>query len=246
MIRRDSTEAELDALQRVCELLGGFDERVSLEWLDGALCALLAGPRVPAAPEDVVGPLFGDSWSRTFADPPDQAQALAALAARWRVLRSQLDPEALFDDPDVLRLGPLMMVPDDEASAEGLRLGAEWAQGFLDVVADPAWSWAEAAPGGADGEAYAAAMAMVQALTLADDAALAAHLAPILAHSGTGGTLTRDELVDEACYAVQDLRLWWIENAPRTAPRRAEAVPGRNDPCPCGSGKKFKKCNGAG
>jgi len=24
-----------------------------------------------------------------------------------------------------------------------------------------------------------------------------------------------------------------------------EATPGRNDPCPCGSGKKFKKCHGA-
>ncbi|WP_250243466.1 SEC-C metal-binding domain-containing protein, partial [Escherichia coli] len=23
---------------------------------------------------------------------------------------------------------------------------------------------------------------------------------------------------------------------------RAENMPGRNDPCPCGSGKKFKKC----
>ena len=27
---------------------------------------------------------------------------------------------------------------------------------------------------------------------------------------------------------------------PRVAPK-----PGRNDPCPCGSGKKFKKCCGA-
>jgi hypothetical protein len=25
---------------------------------------------------------------------------------------------------------------------------------------------------------------------------------------------------------------------------RAAAVPGRNDPCPCGSGKKYKKCCG--
>ncbi len=24
--------------------------------------------------------------------------------------------------------------------------------------------------------------------------------------------------------------------------RRAEAEPGRNDPCPCGSGKKYKQC----
>ncbi len=29
-------------------------------------------------------------------------------------------------------------------------------------------------------------------------------------------------------------------------PARAEAKVGRNDLCPCGSGKKFKKCHGAG
>jgi preprotein translocase subunit SecA len=27
--------------------------------------------------------------------------------------------------------------------------------------------------------------------------------------------------------------------------RRAEPKVGRNDPCPCGSGKKYKKCHGA-
>jgi preprotein translocase subunit SecA len=26
---------------------------------------------------------------------------------------------------------------------------------------------------------------------------------------------------------------------------RAQEKVGRNDPCPCGSGKKFKKCHGA-
>ena len=35
-----------------------------------------------------------------------------------------------------------------------------------------------------------------------------------------------------------------VVNAPRE-PLRAAAVPGRNDPCPCGSGRKFKKCCGA-
>ena len=25
-----------------------------------------------------------------------------------------------------------------------------------------------------------------------------------------------------------------------------DPTPGRNDPCPCGSGKKYKKCHGAG
>ena len=31
---------------------------------------------------------------------------------------------------------------------------------------------------------------------------------------------------------------------PATVTRKGEKV-GRNDPCPCGSGKKYKKCHGA-
>jgi SWIM/SEC-C metal-binding protein len=29
------------------------------------------------------------------------------------------------------------------------------------------------------------------------------------------------------------------------APAKAATAPGRNDPCPCGSGRKYKKCCGA-
>jgi uncharacterized protein len=32
---------------------------------------------------------------------------------------------------------------------------------------------------------------------------------------------------------------------PAVEQRRTEAEPGRNDPCWCGSGKKYKKCHGA-
>ncbi|WP_449026312.1 SEC-C metal-binding domain-containing protein, partial [Porphyromonas endodontalis] len=31
---------------------------------------------------------------------------------------------------------------------------------------------------------------------------------------------------------------------PKAEPVRAEPKIGRNDPCPCGSGKKFKNCHG--
>jgi preprotein translocase subunit SecA len=34
------------------------------------------------------------------------------------------------------------------------------------------------------------------------------------------------------------------EPVQRTQPVRAEKKPGRNDPCPCGSGKKYKNCHG--
>src|SRR5690606_5489196 len=35
------------------------------------------------------------------------------------------------------------------------------------------------------------------------------------------------------------------EGAAKAAPATSEKPIGRNDPCPCGSGKKYKKCHGA-
>ena len=45
---------------------------------------------------------------------------------------------------------------------------------------------------------------------------------------------------------VQDGRWYFLEEANRkSAPVVKGKQAGRNDPCPCGSGKKFKKCCGA-
>ena len=54
-------------------------------------------------------------------------------------------------------------------------------------------------------------------------------------------TESRSDLTDPAqrAAAAHDTR----EQGPRT-PYTAEKLPGRNDPCPCGSGKKFKNCHG--
>jgi hypothetical protein len=35
-----------------------------------------------------------------------------------------------------------------------------------------------------------------------------------------------------------------VEETAPEAPPEAPSKPGRNDPCPCGSGKKYKKCHG--
>ena len=225
MSARHSTEAELDALVVVCERLAGFDPRVSAEWLDGYLTLLAAGPRVPEL-DEALARMFDDTWSRTFADPDDASRALAAVQARWRALRSQLDPELLWDHPDALHLAPLLLEPGEPAEAP---LGADWIAGAMDALQEPTWGWAP--PEDVSDEAYA------QALQRLQSAAASAEADP--------DSPPRETLIDEACYALQDLRLWWMVNAPRTAPRRVEASPGRNDPCPCGSGKKFKKCHGA-
>jgi len=251
---RDSSDADIRALEALCERLAGFDERVSLEWLDGCMAALLAGPRA-LSPLQWLPRLLDDAWERTFADPQDQQQALDTLLGRWNVLASQLDAEALFDEPDVLRLSPLMgdygSEARDAAVAEG-RLPPEaledwpltgelWALGVLEAIEAFADDWVAPSGDADDAAWYDGCLRAIEVLTQRDAALLAADLQIRY----PGQTLTRDKLVDEACLALQDLRCWWVEHAPRHAPRRVEKTPGRNDPCPCGSGRKYKKCHGA-
>jgi uncharacterized protein len=46
----------------------------------------------------------------------------------------------------------------------------------------------------------------------------------------------------DAIWAVYNMRDTWRQLGPRVEAAQASASPGRNDPCYCGSGKKFKKC----
>ena len=251
-----NTDAELDRLQQLAEQLSGFDERVSLEWLDGAMTALAAGPRAKTVAEwrDA---LLGDAWGRAFADPQAEREAMAVLQSRWSVLLKQLDPELLMDAVDELRLAPVMLewTDDDktrlvedgtiEAGSEDDEIpltGEIWAHGFMDVVQGFPDDWREPDESAEDGmaDAYDEVLARIAMLTLHDPA----DLAKTLEEMYPGEKLERDDLIQEALYAVQDLRCYWVQNAPKPATRIVGNVPGRNDPCHCGSGKKFKKCHG--
>jgi uncharacterized protein len=229
-----NTEAELDALEACCQRLAGFCQGLDLEWVDGFLTAVAAAPRRPAT-DEWLGALAGDDFARCFADPPDHAQAVASLEARLAVLRRQLDAEALYDEPNRLRLAPLLL----EAVPGEVEAGAVWAHGFLAAVETFAQDWPPPDDDTDDGRQAINALAAITALTL-DPEPLAADLA----RRRAGWAPTRDELIDDACWAVQDLRCHAIDHAPRPATIRLAPQPGRNDPCPCGSGRKFKKCCG--
>jgi len=59
----------------------------------------------------------------------------------------------------------------------------------------------------------------------------------------------RDHMRDAITPNVREVHAYWQKrraaDAPASAPvHRNEARVGRNDPCPCGSGKKYKKCCG--
>ena len=115
--------------------------------------------------------------------------------------------------------------------------GEVWAVGFIDATRDFPQDWPEPDLETEEGQLFDECMLRVVSLTLDDE-----ELKEVYEDLYEGEQLTRDELIQEALYAAQDMRLYWLDHAPKPPPRRVDALPGRNDPCPCGSGKKFKAC----
>lgn len=230
--------------EHVCWRLGGFDGRVSPEWVDGYLTGVLAGPRaVPI--EQWLPAMLGDTFARVFADPSDARRAQRALSSRWSELAQQLDAEGLLGSPSSIYLEPWIVAYEEEdheafvaqglgdvqRAADELRPGVGWSRGFLAAVEHFATDWVVPAPDAPDAARYHDAMSRIRDLQ-----------APT---RGEAPSPDRDAQIDAACLAAQQLRLYWVDHAPKPSTRRVEALPGRNDPCPCGSGLKFKKCHGA-
>ncbi len=261
---RDSSPAEVEVLHQVCEQLAGFNPNIHLEWVDGFLASLASGPRLPE-PDVWLPSLCGDAFDRAFADPADRQRAQRALQTRLKVLCEQLNPEQLLDSAQSLRLSPLMMEWSD-ADRERLTqegsvppedvpifvTGAEWALGFIDGTEAFADDWQvplDDASNEAREELLDQLVLLFSPPDEPDRAEMLAkyHPAPADAAGAQGAAAepSQDDLVAEALFAVQDLRLFWLDHAPKPVTRRVTAEPGRNDACPCGSGKKYKKCHGA-
>lgn len=248
-----STPEEIEALDDVCRQMAGFEEAVSVEWLDGYMTALAAGPRrIPM--DEWLEKMADGVFARAFGDPEVAVPARAALEQRWEIILEQLDPEELVEHEDVMRLAPLMielteedkqrLVAEGHIKPEELDLleptGEVWAYGFMEATRDFPADWPEPDVETEDGQFYDECLMRVISLTLN-----AEELKEMAEDMYEGEELTRDELVEEALYGAQDLRVYWLSHQPKAPQRRVGELPGRNDPCPCGSGKKFKKCHGA-
>jgi uncharacterized protein len=274
LVRR-SNPAELQAFDLVCERLGGFVDDLDPEWVDGFLTALAAGPRVPDEAEwlgalagDAFDRVFADppdqqqalrALRTRLAVLRDQLDP-EALDAQPDVLR--LDP-LLLEWTDDARAEALAAQPLPEPARARLHTGVAWAEGFGQAVARLAAVWAQPTTGvePESREFHADCLSRIRLLSLPPESeAFAQERARLrtedpraarAAGSAGEGTptrqpdLDRNDLIDDACFAAQDLRLWWVDHQPRPETRVVGPQPGRNDPCPCGSGRKFKKCHGA-
>jgi SEC-C motif len=64
----------------------------------------------------------------------------------------------------------------------------------------------------------------------------------------TASVSRHQAFVDRIAPAARNIHAYWLaRRAPRERLRQLNkaSAPGRNDPCSCGSGKKFKHCHGA-
>ena len=257
-----------EELQELDELLDSLRERSEevpqWEFCDGFLTAVVCTRRaIPVG--EWLPMLLGDGEDlqvpdgqplpqlEVFASAEQQARFLELAQRRVDEIRTQLDTEvkSLADDeafqPEVLDTrGAILVLPEAERAEiedeEVPSFAQVWALGFMFVVENWAEEWA--APRDKEAAQWLdAAMEFIVNLTEDDTDEPALNL-----YEETGPASTSQERVDafgEAVWAVYDLRQLWRSMGPRVTAVVKGDEPGRNDPCSCGSGKKFKKCCGA-
>ncbi len=242
------TDADLDRLDELLHAEDSPHAAISLEVLDGFFSALVIGPGdVPA--EEYMPYIEGDT--------PMQGELLELVQRLWNqiVRRVKLDPQAAEE-----AAFPLLAFPDDvpdedspELDAYDYPVGADWAAGFLLGASLRGDEWDERMEMSED---LAKDFEDIESLLVENDDEFEADdfesekPAPKL-DGKTGATpeplgfRARMAILGEIPYLLHDMHLWRLqEQAPAQRPVRRDEKPDRNGPCPCGSGKKFKKCCG--
>ena len=225
------SDEELNELDRflVHELPIETDS-MTLDMLDGYLHALAIGPET-VMPSQWLPKVWGqgDGAMMPPFDNVDQANRILALVMRhFNSIASQLEQQ-----PDSLQ--PIFGTdfgPEGEHEDAGL-----WASGFIEGIKlrSAAWQPLLSSP---QGQKWYRPLQL-----LGDDDVMMANLERLATKDQI--QLLNDEVVD----SVMHMHAYWLPLRQAIAERHtAQAMStkvGRNEPCPCGSGKKFKKCCGS-
>ena|SRR5450830_317902 len=247
---------EIDAI--LDELRTRYDETPQWEFCEGFMAALICCRRpIPSAEYLPVLLAIGEAGAEdegSFADAAQQLRFMELWTRRWDEVTLALDAkiDALDDEaayqPEVMDVrGAIAALPEEERAAladdEVPSFGQVWAIGFMFAVE----SWPEEWTAPRNKEAVKwlnAALEVIVALTEDDNEP------PTMSAFDDGEgiptlSLKRMNNFADAIWAVYNLREMWKSIGPRVQTIHKVATPGRNDPCSCGSGKKYKKCCGA-
>ena len=246
---------QLDTL--LDDLRTRFDETPEWEFCEGFMAALICCRRVIHASEYLPVLLESDAANdkgeNAFADEAQLAQFMALWVRRWNEIAEALNRpvENIGEEgayhPEVMDVrGAVARLPSGEREAVPGEVlpayGQVWAIGFMFAVE----SWPEEWEAPRDKKAAKVldeALEAIVALTEDDTEP------PTIAVADDDGppSVSEDRLgaFADGIWAVYDLRELWRSFGPRVETVVKAATPGRNDPCFCGSGKKYKKCHGA-
>jgi uncharacterized protein len=228
-------DPRIDALDQLLEQRAVPFGGLGLEPLDGYLTALVLSPGDTVEPEAWLPRVWGKSPPR-WENAADEAAARELLMLAWHTAARRVR----FNSDELTADGALFWwLPDDPEAEHGddVDIGAAWAGGFLEGMdlRSEAWDeWIAKDDWIGEVEAY------VEALAIGSY--------PPEQEGGAPVPLTYQERLEIHAGLpdmLHDLHIHRIESLTPREPVRRAATPERNDPCPCGSGRKFKKCCGS-
>lgn len=251
---------ELDAILE--DLRSRYDETPQWEFCEGFMAAVICSRR-PIPADEYLPVLLGlpaegeepdADETGSFASQAQRERFLELWNRRWAEVETALDAEvdSLEDEacyhPEVMDIrGAVAEMPPEESAAfkdEALPAFAQvWALGFMFTVE----SWPDEWLAPRDKDAVKWLDGALQAIVaMTEDDTGTPEVSPLSEEGVPSTSIARLNAFGEAIWAVYDLRELWKTLGPKVETIRKEATPGRNDPCSCGSGKKYKKCCGAG
>jgi uncharacterized protein len=224
------SETEIDDLEQYLDSNALSEGALNISSLHGFLPALVSSPSL--VPISRWAPVV---WGREepIFDSEEEAGHVVDLLARFYSSIS----EALENNPDEF----LPLLYEEDFDGKPYLTARDWCEGFSHGVGLCAADWE---PLVEDKEARALLTPIV-AFTSAD------AMADVLQASGK--KVNRESLIDFLPLSAVAIYEYWREERSKQARSftadsssvRGAPNLGRNDPCPCGSGKKYKKCCGA-
>ena len=223
-LQQGVSEAEIE---RLTQRLAANTGALSLEEVDGLFCALIASPSL-VMPHEYLPVILGGTLEGAglLGDLAAVQEMMGLLMRYWNAIAHDFEHEAFH-------LGYLGK-PDQERVR-----GRAWARGYVRGIRLAPAGWSRILQD--DDEQ------LVRFIPIVAGEADPAWPKEPLTEEKTNAMLT-DIFAGAARayrYFKQD-RMAYARAAQRSPPHeRAGPKIGRNDPCPCGSGKKYKRCCGA-
>lgn len=213
-------EADLTRLETALTPLSQAGTTMRPDEVQGFFCALICGPDRLGI-DDWLPMVLGDAPA--FETPEHEADVRALLQKFY-----DATAELLADGS----MPELVLYEGEESEEADFK---PWCNAFMFALDEVPTDWFEAA----DDEGFEDLLMPIMALGGMFDGD--GSEAPLLQFSASELESFKSEFED----ALLTVYRYWRakEQAPVTLRREGDKV-GRNDPCPCGSGKKYKACHG--